>query len=216
MLARVGTAPVVAQPQTYEMAPAVGVRVIDEGSAAVAQRPVVDELDLPRFEVEIDRQFVFLEDVEHCRNHGLAIAVYRLAPQHVSATDLVGAEPRLQFPGMLEYRGGKYRAFARSKFALPVEPEIPVEPLQPVRMALKHGIVNGMKADDAAMPAALRPAQAEQTDIVGRRVVIGVVVVKTDLDVGLVGPNARSGKRLLPGIEHVVDKRAVELLRHRA
>src|ERR1700730_14397563 len=104
MLARVGTAAMVAQPQAYEMAPAAGVRVINEGGAAVAQRPVVDELDLPGLEVKIDRQFVFVEDVEHCRNRGLAVAVQRLAAQHVSAADLVGAEPRLHFPGILEYR----------------------------------------------------------------------------------------------------------------
>src|SRR5438552_16302934 len=105
MLTRVGTAAVVAQPQAHEMAPAAGVGVIDEGGAAVAQRPVVDELDLPRLEVEIDRQLVFVEDVEHCRYRGLAVGVDRLAPQDVSAADLVGAEPRPRFLGMLEYRG---------------------------------------------------------------------------------------------------------------
>src|SRR3984893_13020432 len=215
MLARVGTAAMVAQPQAYEMAPAAGVRVIDEGGAAVAQRPVVDELDLPGLEVEIDRKFVFVEYVEHCRNRGLAVAVYRLPPPGGSAADLVGAEPRLQFPGILEYRRGKYRALARPKFALPVKPEIPVESLQTARMALPHGIADVMKADDPAVPAALRLTQAEQTDIVGRRVVIGVVVVKADLDVGLVRADTRSGKRLLPGVENIVDHRAIELLRYR-
>jgi len=83
-------------------------------------------------------------------------------------------------------------------------------------MALPHSIVDSMKADDAAVPAALRPAQAEQTDIVGRRVVVGIVVVEADLDVGLVRADTRSGKRLLPGVENIVDHRAVELLRHRA
>src|SRR5437879_4776464 len=112
MLARVGTAAVIAQPQAYEMAPVVGVRVIDEGGAAVAQRSVVDELDLPRLEIEIDREAVFLEDVEHCRDRGLAGAVYWLAPQDISAADLVGAEPRLRFLGIFEYRRGKYRALA--------------------------------------------------------------------------------------------------------
>src|ERR1700752_4132910 len=112
MLARVGTAAMVAQPQAHEMAPAVGVRVVDKGGAAVAERPVVDELDLPRLEVEIDREAVFLEEVDHCRNRGLTVAVHRLPPQDVSAADLMGAEPRLQFPGMLEYRRRKYRALA--------------------------------------------------------------------------------------------------------
>src|SRR5271167_16394 len=116
------------------MAPAVGVWVIDEGGAAVAQRPVVDELHLTRLEVEIDREAVFLEDVEHCRNRGLAVAVDRRAPQDVSTADLVGAEPCLRFPGILEDRRGKYRALARPKFALPIEPENPVKPFQPVRV----------------------------------------------------------------------------------
>src|SRR5438045_2899544 len=75
MLARIGTAAVVAQPQAHEMASAVGVGVVKEGCAAVAQRPVIDELDMPRLEVEIDRQFLFVEDVEHCRNRGLAVGV---------------------------------------------------------------------------------------------------------------------------------------------
>src|SRR6201993_1868934 len=192
MLALVGTAAVIAQPQAHEMAPAVGVRVIDESSTAVAQHPVMDELDLPRLEVEIDRQFLFGEDVEHCRNRGLAVAVDWFASQDVSAADLVGAEPSLQLTGILKYRRRKYRALARPKFALPVEPEIPVKPLQPIRMTLPQGIVDGMKADDAAEPAALRLTQAEQTDIVGRGLVIGVVVVKPDFAIGLVGANARS------------------------
>src|ERR1700732_599131 len=92
MLARVGTAAMVAQPQAYEMAPAAGVRVIDEGGAAVAQRPVVDELDLPGLEVEIDRKFVFVEYVEHCRNRGLAVAVYRLPPPGAT-TPAIAASP---------------------------------------------------------------------------------------------------------------------------
>ena len=64
----------------------------------------------------------------------------------------------------------------------------------------------GVKADHAAVAAAHRLAQAEQTDIVGRRVVIGVVVVKADLDVGLVRPHPRSGKRLPPGVENIVNQ----------
>src|ERR1700739_1552226 len=113
MLARVGTAALGAQPQAYEIAAAAGVRMIDEGSAAVAQRPVVDKLDLSRLEVEIDREAIFVKDIEHRRNRGLAFSVDRLPPQDVSAADLVRAEARLRFPEVLEYRRGKYRALAR-------------------------------------------------------------------------------------------------------
>src|SRR5204863_3367681 len=116
------------------------------------------------------------------------------------AADLVGAEPRLRVPGILEYRRRKDRALAWPKFALPVKPEIPVEPLQPVRMALPHGIVDAVKADHAAMAAALRLTQTEQPDVIGRRVVIGVVVVKADFGIGLVGADTRAGERLLPGV----------------
>jgi len=68
------------------------------------------------------------------------------------------------------------RALARQKFALAVEPELPVEPLQPVRTALPHGIVDGMKADDPAVPAgsnrdidkkAARPWIQELNDLFG-------------------------------------------------
>ncbi len=66
------------------------------------------------------------------------------------------------------------------------------------------------------MAAAHRPAQAQQADVIGRRVVVGVVVVKADFDIGLVGTNPRTRQCLLPGVEHVVDQGAVELLRDRA
>src|SRR5262249_50990670 len=103
--ARIGAAATVAQPQADEMAPAVGRGVVDESGAAVAQRPVVDELDLPRFEVEIDRQFFFfVEDIKHCLDGGLSLTVDRLAAQCVSAIDLMDAEPRLRLSGVFKYR----------------------------------------------------------------------------------------------------------------
>src|SRR5271170_2868148 len=159
MLARVGTAAIIAQPQADEVALAVGVGGVDESSAAVAKRPVMDELDLPRLEIEIDRQCVLVEDVEHCRDRRLAIVIDRLAQQGVSAVDLVGAEARLQSPGVLEYGvleygRGKDCALVRPIFALAVEPERPVEPFQPVGIALLQYIVHGVKADHAAVPTA--------------------------------------------------------------
>ena len=111
------------------MAPALGVGVINKRSAAVPQCAVVDELHLTRLEVEIDRQPVFFDDVEHRRNRSCPPGVDRLTPQRVAAVDLVHAEPRLQFSGVLEHRRGKHRTFARVKFALPVEPERLVEAL---------------------------------------------------------------------------------------
>src|SRR5215471_13582113 len=161
MLARVGTAAMVAHPQTHQMAPAVGLRMVHESGAAVAQSPVVDKLDLTRFEVEIDREAVLFENIEGCGERSLAVAVDRLAPQRISAVDLMDAEAGLRFAVLLEYRRSKDRALAGPEFALPVEPEWLIKPLQPVRVALLQHIVDGMKADDAAVPAALRLTQTE-------------------------------------------------------
>src|SRR5215468_5076428 len=161
MLARVGTAAVVAHPKAHEVAPAVEVRVIDKGSAAVAERPVVDKLDLTWLEIEIDRKAVLFENIEGCHERSLAGAVDRLAAQRISAVNLMDAEARLRFAALLEYRRRKDRALAGPEFALPVEPERLIKPLQPVRVALLQHIVDGMKADDAAVPAALRLTQTE-------------------------------------------------------
>ena len=78
-LAGVGATAAVAQPQADEMALLRGVGVIDKGGAAVPQRAVVDKLHLPRFEVEIDRQCLVLENVEHRRQCRLPRLVDRLA-----------------------------------------------------------------------------------------------------------------------------------------
>jgi hypothetical protein len=53
-LAGIGSPSAVAQPQAHEMASRCGFGVIDKGGAAMAQRAIVDELQLPRFEVEIE------------------------------------------------------------------------------------------------------------------------------------------------------------------
>ena len=76
--------------------------------------------------------------------------------------------------------------------------------------------MRGVKTDDPAVAAAHRSPQAEETHIVRRRLVIRVVVVKADLDVGFVRTHPRTRQCLLPSIEHVVDQGAVELLRDRA
>src|SRR5262249_37927435 len=117
----------VAQPQADEVALAVRFGVVDKSRAAVAERPVVDKLDLSGLEIEIDRQVRLLEDVEHCRHRRRAFIVDRLAAQCVSAIHLVGAEPRSHFNRLpecwLEYGRQKNRGFPGPEFALAVEPE---------------------------------------------------------------------------------------------
>src|SRR6185312_9383593 len=82
-LPRVGAPPPVAQPQPYEMA---GVRgVVLELGAGVADRAIVDELDLAGFEVKIGRDRPVVEDVEHRREGGGALVVERLAPHGIPA-----------------------------------------------------------------------------------------------------------------------------------
>ena len=61
------------------------------------------------FEVEIDRQPVFFDDLEHRRNCRRTFIVDRLAAECVAAVDLVHAEPRLQFSRVLEHRCRKDR-----------------------------------------------------------------------------------------------------------
>src|ERR1700730_5617693 len=62
--ARIGPAAVIAHPQADKVPLAVGLGAIDKRRAAVAQRAVVDELQLSRLEVEIDREPVILKDLE--------------------------------------------------------------------------------------------------------------------------------------------------------
>src|SRR5271169_2924492 len=119
--------------------------VIDEGGAAVPQRPVIDKLHLPWFEVEIDRQRVVLENLEHRRDGSRPGRVDRLALQRVAAVDLMDAEPRLDLGAAGEHRGGKDRAFAGMEFALAVEPERLVKPWQLLRAACQQRIVRCMK-----------------------------------------------------------------------
>ena len=101
-----GPPAVVAQPQADEVA-AAGLGVIVELGAAVAERPVVDELDLARLEVEIDRKAVIVENLERRGDRGGAFVVDRLALQRVAAIDLVHAEPCPQFVAVLEHRSGE-------------------------------------------------------------------------------------------------------------
>src|SRR6516162_4686234 len=105
------------------------------------------------------------------------------------------AETRFQLSAILENRRRKGRAITGVKFALAIEQERFVKARQPSLVALSQNIVHGLKADDATVPAALGPAQAQQTDIIGRNVVIRVVDVEANLDVGLVRANTRSGER---------------------
>src|SRR5439155_22281002 len=110
-------------------------------------------------EVEIDREPVLLQDLEHRRDRGLTFRVDRLALHRVAAVDLVHAEPRLQLSRVLEGRGGEDRAVAGVILALPVEPEGLVEPRQPTGIPREPRIVGRMKAEDAAVTAAHRLAQ---------------------------------------------------------
>ncbi len=102
------------------------------------------------------------------------------------------------------------------EFALAVEPERLVEPRQVLRSAREERIVHAVKAQHPAVAAAHRPAHAEEADIVGWGIVIGVVVVKADFDVGLIRAHSRSRQCLLPGVEHIIDEGAVELLSDRS
>jgi len=52
---------VVAQPQADQVAAAVGVGMVLELGAGVAEHPVIDELQLAGFKVEIGRQGVVVE-----------------------------------------------------------------------------------------------------------------------------------------------------------
>src|SRR5215475_4322486 len=114
------------------MALAGGLRVIDKGGAAVADSPIVDELDLARLEIEIDREAVIVKDLEDRGDRCFPFAVDRLALHRIAADDLVDTEPRLQIAGILENGCGKNRAFAGSILPLAVEPERRVQPRQMV------------------------------------------------------------------------------------
>src|SRR3954452_14705234 len=84
-LARICPAAAVAQPQADEVPAALRLREILEGGAAVAECAVVDELHLPGFEVEIRRQRLVLEHIEHRRDRRGALVIHRLAANRVAA-----------------------------------------------------------------------------------------------------------------------------------
>ena len=109
----------------------------------------------------------------------------------------------------------KVELLAGMELALAVEPERLVEAGQHVAMALAQRIVRGGEAHHPAHAARLRLPHAQQPDELRHQEVVGVVVVELQVDVGLVRPYAAARQRLLAGVVHVVDDRAVELLRHR-
>src|SRR5262245_35602818 len=94
VLSRIGAAAVIAQPEPHEVTPAFRLRVILERGAAVAERAVVDDLDLPGFEIEIGSKPIVVEDVEHRRQGRSTFLIDRLSGHRIAATDLVRAEPR--------------------------------------------------------------------------------------------------------------------------
>ena len=156
------------------MAFIVGVGVIDKGRAAVPQCPVVNELDLSRLEIEIDREIIIVEKIQHRSDRRLSLPVDRLSFKGIAAVDLVHAEARAEVSSVLENGRREDRIFARVVLALAVEPERPIEPFQLVSIAGEQCIVDGVEADDAAMTAALRLTQTEEADIIGRRVVMAL------------------------------------------
>ena len=82
-------------------------------------------------------------------------------------------------------------------------------------MPLLQGVVDGRDAHHLADAALHRRMQAEQADELGRRLVVGIVVVEAQVDVGDGRPDARAGLELRAGVHHVVEHLAVQLLRHR-
>ena len=101
------------------------------------------------------------------------------------------------------------------ELALPVEPERPVKPRQRLGMTLQQHVVQRVEAGDPAVAAALRGAQAQQRDVFGRGRIVGIVGMKFQLDIGLVGPHPRAGQGLSAAVAYIVDQLAVEALRDR-
>src|SRR5947199_10722667 len=102
------------------MAAALRFGKILEGGAAVAEHAVVDELHLPGFEVEIGRQRLVVEHIEHRGDRRSAVLIDRLAANGAAAADLMRTEAGAQFPDCRERRRRKNRIFAGMKLALPV------------------------------------------------------------------------------------------------
>ena len=199
------------------MAFALGLGMVDEVRARMAGGAVVDVLDLARREVELDPKLGSIEHRLHGGKGGRRLVVHALAAQFIAGEDLGQREPGLHraVGGALEDRRGEGRGFVGRVLGVAVVPERLVEPIHQLGEPLLQRLVHRGDAHHLADTALLGRMQAEQADIVGRRFVVGIVVVEAQVDVGHGRPDARAGLQLGAGVAHVEEHLAVQLLRHR-
>src|SRR5262249_20202780 len=148
-------------------------RMILEGGSRVPGRAVIDDLDLPRPEIELDAQLRPVEHRLHRLERPCPRIVERLAAQRVAGTDLEQRQARLQplavlEDAILEDRGGEGVGLTLLVLAVAVVPERAIEALQELWRLLEQVVVHGIDADDPADPARLRRLLAEERDIVRR------------------------------------------------
>ena len=146
------------------------------------------------------------------------LVVRPLAAQRVPGMDLAQRQPRLHrtVGSAFEDRRGIGRGLIRLMLGVAVVPEGPVKPRHELGMTLLERLVHRRHAHDLADAARLCRMQAEEADIVGRRLVVGIVVVEAQVDVRHRGPDTRAWLQLRTGVHHVVEHLAVQLLRHGA
>src|SRR5512146_656438 len=92
-LAVVGAAAAIAQPEPDEVSFALGLRPVAEARPLVSDLPVVDELHLPRLEIEVHAQLRPVHGAIQLVQRGLALRVEGHPGQRLAVPDLEAREP---------------------------------------------------------------------------------------------------------------------------
>src|SRR4029077_9891797 len=92
---------------------------VDEGGAHVARGAVVDVLDLAGLEAELGGKAGLMHHALHGLEHGLALAVERLAAERAAAANLQDSEPRGEpLTAIREHRRRKCLGLARKELTV--------------------------------------------------------------------------------------------------
>src|SRR5262245_14095860 len=213
-LAVVGAAAAIPQPETDEMTLALGLGPITEARTLVGDLAIVEELHLPRLEVEVHAEIRAVHGAVELVEGGLALGIQGHAGQGLSIADLEARQPAVQPARLhLEDRAVRHHGVAGRVLALPVEVERLVESREHLGTVAPDLVVCGDQTHDAAHAAFHGRVQAQESHVLGRAEIVAVVGVEALLRVGDVWAHPVAGRS--PRVAHVVDHGAVPLLRHR-
>src|SRR5215472_18760484 len=164
---------------------------VAEAGPLVRDLPVVDELHLPRLEVEVHAEIFAIHGAVQLVQGGFALSVERYASQRLPVLHLEAREPPVQPTRVdLEDRVMRDHAVVGSVLALTIEVEGLVQAREDLGTSAPELVVRRDEAHDAAHSAFHGWVEAEQSHVLGWAEVVAVVRVEALLGIGDVGAHA--------------------------